>query len=80
MAQHIFDFDHKHLLEADIGVLLMPAGKSGHMELGFLARGGIPTYILLPEDSDRWDVMYRFVTQVFMDKELLLERLKTHLD
>ena len=32
-AKHIFEFDKFHLDRCDIGILLMPAGKSGHLEL-----------------------------------------------
>jgi hypothetical protein len=35
-AKHVYEFDLKHLLECDIAVLLMPAGKSAHLELGFV--------------------------------------------
>lgn len=75
-AQHVFKFDHHHLVEADIGVLLMPAGKSGHIEAGFLAGQRKPTYVLLPEEPDRFDAMYGFFTGVFCDQEELLAALK----
>ena len=33
-GKHIFEFDKYHLDRCDIGVLVMPAGKSCHMERG----------------------------------------------
>ncbi len=75
-AQHVFEFDHHHLLESDIGVLLLPAGKSGHIEAGFLAGQGKPVYVLLPEEPDRFDVMYAFFENVFCEREDLLIALK----
>lgn len=75
-ARHVFEFDHRHLLEADIGVLFMPAGKSGHIEAGFLAGQGKPVYVLLPEEPSRFDVMYAFFAGVFGDPEDLLITLK----
>ena len=64
-AQHVFNFDKYHLERADIGILVLPAGKSGHMEIGWLLGKGKPGYILLDKDPDRYDVMYNFATGVF---------------
>lgn len=62
-AQNVFTFDKKHLLEADAVVLIAPAGKSAHLELGWCLGMGKPGYILL-DSPDRWDVMYNFATAV----------------
>jgi nucleoside 2-deoxyribosyltransferase len=75
-AQHVFKFDYHHLIETDIGVLIMPAGKSGHLEAGFLIGQGKPVYVLLPEEPDRFDVMYAFFSGVFCAKEDLMKELK----
>ena len=75
-ANHVFEFDHAHLMRASSGVLLLPAGKSGHLELGYLIGQGKPGYILLPEEPDRWDVMYKFATGVFIDTPSLITALK----
>jgi hypothetical protein len=71
-ARHVFEFDKHHLDNCDIGVLVMPAGKSGHLELGYLAGQGKPTYILLDGEPERYDVMYQFATDVFTSLEDLL--------
>jgi len=42
-----------------MGVLMLPAGRSGHLELGQIMGDRKPGFILLDEDYDRWDVMYR---------------------
>ena len=34
-AQHVFHFDKHHLDHCDMALLQMPAGKSGHLELGY---------------------------------------------
>ncbi len=78
-ARHVFSFDRRHLLEAAVGVLVMPAGKSGHIEAGFLAGQGKPVYVLLPEEPDRFDVMYGFFAGVFCNKEDLLRALADEL-
>jgi nucleoside 2-deoxyribosyltransferase len=77
-AKHVFALDHKHLSEADVAVLLLPAGRSGHLELGWHLGRGKPGYILI-DDPDRWDVMYQFATGVFADKAKMFEALRTHL-
>lgn len=65
-ARHVFDFDYEHLQRASAGVLVLPAGKSAHLELGYLIGRGKPGFILL-DNPDRWDVMYKFATGVFTD-------------
>jgi nucleoside 2-deoxyribosyltransferase len=64
-ATNVFEFDKKHLDSSDAVVLVLPAGKSGHMELGYCLGKGLPGYILLEEGSDRWDVMYKFADGVY---------------
>lgn len=75
-ARHVFEFDKYHLERCDAAVLVLPAGKSGHLELGYAAGRGKPTYILLPEEPERWDVMYQFATGVYDKMEPLLQALK----
>ena len=74
-AKHVFSFDLHHLARADAGILVLPAGKSGHLELGYLAGQGKPTYILFDKEPDRWDVMYQFSNDVFFDLKELGETL-----
>lgn len=71
-AQNVFKFDKRHLEAADIVVLVLPAGRSGHMELGWSLGKGKRGYILL-DSPDRWDVMYNFADGVFYSVEELLE-------
>jgi hypothetical protein len=75
-ARHVFDYDRHHLDRADGGVLVLPAGKSGHLELGYLAGQGKPTYVLLDGEPDRWDVMYGFMNGVFATLDELVEELQ----
>lgn len=69
-AKHVFEFDLHHLDRAEAGVLLLPAGRSGHLELGYLRGQGKPTFILL-DNPERWDVMYKFATVCFTKEELI---------
>lgn len=70
-AQHVFALDYTHLNRADIGILVLPAGKSGHIELGYLAGRGKITYVLFDRVPDRYDVMYNFATGVCFSMEEL---------
>lgn len=71
-ARHIFEFDKEHLDSSDAAVLVTPAGKSGHLELGYMVGQGKRTYVLFDGEPERWDVMYRFVDNVFFKLEDLL--------
>lgn len=62
-AKHVFTFDEFHLNRAHGAVLVYPAGKSGHIELGYVAGQHKPTFILLDEIPDRYDVMKQFASQ-----------------
>jgi len=73
-ADHVYQFDRKHLLDCDIAVLYMPAGKSAHLELGWIISKGKRGYIVL-DNPDRWDVMYQFADGVFNNLDELKEEL-----
>lgn len=74
-AQNVFRFDHRHISESDTGVLYLPAGKSGHMELGVMIGMGKPGFIVMDKEPDRWDVMYNFAAGVCFSWEDLALRL-----
>jgi hypothetical protein len=74
-AKHVYGFDKKHLDASDVAILVLPAGKSGHLELGYCAGKGKETHILLAEDQERWDVMYLFATGVHANADDLIHAL-----
>lgn len=76
-AKHVFEFDKFHLDRCDAAVLLMPAGKSGHLELGYVVGTGKPGFILFEEEPERYDVMVQFATDIFFKKEDLFNHLKS---
>lgn len=76
-AKHIFEFDTYHLSRADAVVMIMPCGKSGHLEFGWAIGRGKPGYILFEKEPKRWDVMVQFCTEVFFDVKSLVTCLKT---
>lgn len=72
-----FNFDRTNIDKSDIGVMIMPAGKSGHTELGYMAGKGKRTFVLLEADVDRWDIMYKFFTGVAYNYEELLNEIRS---
>lgn len=70
-AENTFNFDLKHLKRCAGAVLVMPAGKSAHLELGFIRGLGKPGWIYFDETPERFDVMHRFATRVYFDLEAL---------
>jgi hypothetical protein len=74
-ARHVFEFDKKHIDESDIGVLILPAGKSGHAELGYMKGQGKKCIIVLNSEDERWDIMYNFFDHLVYDDKELLEAL-----
>jgi nucleoside 2-deoxyribosyltransferase len=74
-ARHVFEFDKSHLDRCDAAVLLMPGGKSAHLELGYTIGKGKPGYILFDSEPERYDVMVQFATGVFFSKEDLFNEL-----
>lgn len=76
-ARHVFNFDRHHLDTCDAAILALPAGKSGHLELGYAIGRGKMGYILLDE-PDRWDVMYQFAKLVTTELEEIVHDIKLH--
>ena len=75
-AQHIFEFDKHHIDRCDMGVMIMPAGRSGHLELGYMRGQGKPAYILFDKEPKRFDCMYQFASDVFFSEQDFLKVLK----
>jgi hypothetical protein len=73
-AWNVFAFDKQHLDAATAVVMVMPAGKSAHLELGYCVDKK-PTYILMDGEPERFDVMYRFATKVCTTEGELINHL-----
>lgn len=74
-AKHTFGFDFEHLRRAKAAVLVLPAGKSGHLELGWVIGAGRPGFILLDGEPERYDQMYA-LANVCLTTDELLDRLQ----
>ncbi|HJX05792.1 MAG TPA: hypothetical protein VJ461_03715 [Candidatus Nanoarchaeia archaeon] len=75
-AKHVFDFDKTHLNRSDIVIMLMPCGKSGHLELGYSIGKGKLGYVLFPKEPKRIDVMYQFAADLFFNTDDLIGELR----
>ena len=70
-AQHIFNFDKKFIDKSDMFVMVLPCGKSAHLELGYARGTGKQTVIYMPTEPEKWDVMYAFADHIVIgDDEL----------
>lgn len=74
-ANDVYKTDLEKINKSDTGLLLMPAGKSCHLEIGYMLGQGKRGYVLFDGEPERWDVMYRFATGLFMDEKSLLDEL-----
>lgn len=63
LAQNTFNLDRRHLDRCHAAVMVMPAGRSAHLEFGYITGQGKPGIILYPGEpaaDERWDVMSAF--------------------
>ena len=75
-GKHIFEFDKTHIDRSSIGVLVMPAGKSAHMELGYMIGQNKKCFVLFDKEPERWDVMYQFADDIFFNLKDLIRELE----
>ena len=75
-AKHIFEFDKTYLTRPGIVVLVMPGGKSAHLELGWALGHAKAGYVLFDKVPDRYDQMYQFANDMFFSKEEMVDELK----
>lgn len=75
-ANHVFEYDAFNLNRATMGLLVLPAGRSGHIEFGILRGQGKPGWILLDDADARWDVMYKFASGIVTSVEEAITRIK----
>ena len=79
-ANHVYSYDKSHLDSSDMAVLMLPAGKSGHLEFGYMIGKGKPGIIFMPDkDPERWDVMYLFANNVVHTIEELVEKINENI-
>ncbi len=75
-AGTVFAFDVHHLMEAEAVVMILPCGKSGHLEFGWSVGQGKHSIILFDDEPERYDIMYRFADDVVFDVENVVDFLE----
>lgn len=70
-AKHAFSLDKHHLERCDTFILQLPCGKSGHLELGYCVGTGKDCHVLMLQEPDRFDLMYRFAHGIWTDPRTL---------
>lgn len=71
-ALQVMEMDLRHLERCDGLVLVMPAGKSGHLELGWMIGQRKPGIVLLDGEPERFDCMYALPNLVVVDSEQMM--------
>jgi nucleoside 2-deoxyribosyltransferase len=71
-AQTVFNYDLRHLTEADIVIMVLPCGKSGHLEFGWSIGRGKTGFILFDGEPDRYDIMYKFADALYFNTDDLI--------
>ncbi len=71
-----FAHDMNALRWCDVCVLLLPCGKSAHLELGWAAGAGKRTIVLLPPGENPPDLMYRIADRVCVSMDEVIETLR----
>lgn len=79
-SENVYNFDKKYIDASRCMVLAYPAGKSGHLELGYHLGRGKPGFILLDGEPERYDVMTKFATGVASTVDELVDMLRPHLN
>jgi hypothetical protein len=72
IAKRGFESDMKALTECDACVLVLPCGRSSHLELGYAVGAKKKTAILLSDASFEPELMYRMVDNICLDIPELL--------
>ena len=78
-AKHVCAFDKSHLDRADAALVLLPCGKSCHMELGYMIGQGKPTYVYMPHAPERVDVMYNLAGFVHSELDRIIQQMQVEL-
>jgi hypothetical protein len=63
IAQRGFESDYRAMQWADTGVLLMPSGRSAHLEAGYFNGARKPLHILLGDEQEP-ELMYLMATSI----------------
>ena len=66
VARHGFESDAGAVDWCEVGVLVLPCGRSAHLEAGFIAGAGKPLHIVMLDQQEP-ELMYRWATAIHLD-------------
>ena len=72
-----FGADFDGMKWADVGVLLLPSGRSAHLEAGFMAGAGKPV-VLYTHDGQEPELMALLLASIVINDAELIARLREH--
>lgn len=77
-VQRIYELNSEELFKADAVVVVLPSGRSAHLEAGWAKGKGRPIYVYGEMKAGEWDAMYCMVDGIFDLYELdkLLDALR----
>lgn len=73
-ASHSFLSDARAMRWADICVMLLPCGRSAHVELGWMSGAGKQTFIVLDEEPEP-ELMYLFADHICLSIDEVIHTL-----
>lgn len=76
LAQEAFAFDMDALRDAEATVLLLPCGRSAHLEFGYACGAGQRTLVLLDNPVSDPELMYLMTTKICVTLVEVLEGLR----
>lgn len=62
VAQGGFQLDWNAMCESEACVLLLPSGRSAHIEAGFFVGANRPLFIYIPDEKTEPELMYKMAT------------------
>lgn len=74
VAEAGFNLDFEAMKWADACVLVLPCGRSAHLEAGYFVGAGKPLHIFIPEKCEP-ELMYKMATSICMNYTELLKAL-----
>ena len=74
-ADAAFQLDKRNLDTSEAAILVGPYGKSAMAEMGYLRGRGVPVFVLLDGEPERFDLMLKFATSIHYDLEDVLAAL-----
>lgn len=78
-AREGFENDMRALRDAEVCVLVLPCGKSAHLELGWAVGAGRRTVVLLDDPAEP-DLMHLMVDRICLTLDEVVEELDDHGD